>query len=131
MKRIIILAAALALWAQSAQAQQWQPTTWPPAPLPGCETYVPMPAGTPDICGTTAELRIAIAALDYAIANQQAIGYGVDVPVALDPAVEYAKRRSQQWNRQTGRYDNEAWMWQPAPQNQQQWEQRRWQGGQR
>lgn len=130
MKRII-LAAALALWAQSVQAQQWQPTTWPPAPMPGCETYVPMPAGTPDLCGTTAELRIAIAAVDYALANQQAIGYGVDVPVALDPAVEYAKRQAQQWNRQTGRYDNESWMWQPAPQNQQQWEQRRWQGGQR
>lgn len=122
MKRIIILAAALALWAQSAQAQEWQPTTWPPAPLPGCP-------GAGGICDTPADVRIAFAAADYALQNQQAIGYGVDVPVDLDGAFSYGERQRQQWNRQTGRYDNEAWMWQPAPQNQQQWEQRRRQGG--
>jgi hypothetical protein len=120
MKRtIILLAAAIALWAQTAQGQGWQPTTWPPAPAPGCGTYVPVPAGTPDICGGIAEMQAASQAFDYSMAN------GANV----ETASQYAQQQRQQWNRETGRYDSEAWMWQPAPQNQAQWDQRRRQGG--
>ena len=115
MKRIILLAAVLALWAQSVQAQQWQPTTWPPTAPNGCVVYVEMPTGTPDLCGGLAEMQVTAQAFDYSMAN------GADQAAA----VAYAQRQAQQWNQQTGRYDNESWMWQPAPQNQQQWQQRR------
>lgn len=127
MKRtIILLAAALALWAQAVQAQTWQPTTWPPPPVRGCTA--PQVADAPDLCNNLDQMRVGFAAADYALANQKARGYGVDVPADVEGAFTYGERQMQQWNQQTGRYDNEAWMWQPAPQNQQQWQQRR-QGG--
>ncbi len=64
-------------------------------------------------------MQAASQAFDYSMAN------GANV----ETASQYAQQQRQQWNRETGRYDSEAWMWQPAPQNQAQWDQRRRQGG--
>lgn len=120
MKRIIILAAVLAMWAQSAHAQQWQPATWPPpAPLPVCAD------GWSNDCDEIARGVTGLRAAGYQLANQRALGYGTDIALDIDGAFDYAQQQAQQWNAQTGRYDNESWMWQPAPQAQQQWLQQR------
>lgn len=127
MKRIIILAAALALWAQSVQAQQWQPTTWPPEPAPICADD--WEADFPGGCDGIARMNVGWQAAVYQASNQRAMGYGNDVPMDADGSLDYGSRQAQRWNAETGRYDNESWMWQPAPQNQAQWDQRRRQAG--
>ena len=128
MKRtIILLATALALWAQSVQAQDWQPTTWPPEPAPVCADG--WEADFPGGCDGIERMHVVWQATNYQLLNQRAMGYGTDVPMDVDGAFAYGRRQSQRWNAETGRHDNEAWMWQPAPRNQAQWGQRRRQGG--
>lgn len=105
------------------QQQQWQPTTWPPAPVPECTAV--QATETPALCNNVDQVLVGFAAADYALRNQKARGYGVDVPVDLEGAFTYGERQMNQWNQRTGRYDSESWMWQPAPQSQAEWDQRR------
>lgn len=60
-------------------------------------------------------MRAGWQAMNYQLQNQRAVGYGVDVSMDVDAAGPYGQRQAQQWNAQTGRYDNESRMWQPAP----------------
>lgn len=128
MKRLIILIAWLAaLWAQSVYAQQWQPTTWPPPAPPVCQH--PLSADQfavhPFGCDGIVQMNEGLWAAGYQLANQRAVGYGTDVPMDIQGAGYYGQRQMERWDVHTGRYSNEAWMWQPSPAAQQQWQQQR------
>lgn len=121
MKRFIILAAALALWAQSAYAQQWQPTTWPPPAWPGCNGE-----DNPDLARTgvtCAQVAVAVAEINI---RAYELNTGLRTGTYQSQAVVARRVAAATQNyAQTGRYANEAWMWQPSPQAQAQLQQQR------